>query len=129
MTTPVSSKVAAAADCVFCKIASQTIPAPLLHSDEHCVAFADIHPQAPTHLLIIPRGHFANVTEVAALAGGSGEPLLGHLLAVATRLAEKVGVKESGFRLVINTGADGGQSVFHLHLHLLAGRPLGWPPG
>lgn len=127
MTT--HAPISPATDCVFCKIASQIIPAPLLHSDDHCVAFADIHPQAPTHLLVIPRQHYVNVSEVAALPGAAGESLLGHLMAVAARLAAKVGVAESGFRLVVNTGADGGQSVFHLHLHVFAGRPLGWPPG
>ncbi len=129
MTTHEPTPKSATPDCVFCKIASRVIPAPLLHSDEHCVAFADIHPQAPTHLLIIPRQHVQSLTEVAGQPAASAQALLGHLLAVATALAGQVGVQESGFRIVINTGADGGQSVFHLHLHLLAGRPLAWPPG
>ena len=118
-----------ASDCVFCKIAAQVIPAPLLHSDEHCVAFADIHPQVLTHVLVIPRQHVASLTEVAALPQATAEPLLGHLLAVATQLTGRLFVQESGFRIVINTGADAGQSVSHLHLHVLGGRPLSWPPG
>lgn len=129
MTTPEPLPSSPAPDCVFCKIAAQVIPAPLLHSDEHCVAFADIHPQAPTHVLVIPRQHVASLTEVAALPQATAEPLLGHLLAVATQLTARLFVQESGFRVVINTGADAGQSVSHLHLHVLGGRPLSWPPG
>lgn len=122
------SSQASAPDCIFCKIASQQIPAPLLYQDELCVAFRDIHPQAPTHILVIPRSHVRDVVEASA-AAGSAEPLLGRLLHVGAQVAAQAGLKDSGFRFVINTGADGGQSVFHLHLHVLGGRQLGWPPG
>jgi histidine triad (HIT) family protein len=113
-------------DCIFCKIASRAIPAPLLHDDPEIVAFADVHPQAPKHLLVIPRRHVRDLPEL--IAGGHGE-LAGRLLAVAAEVAAAAGLDKSGFRLVINTGAHGGQSVFHLHLHILGGRHLGWPPG
>lgn len=116
-------------DCIFCKIASQQIPAPLLYRDELCVAFRDIHPQSPTHILVIPHAHVRDVLEASAQSAGQAEPLLGRLLRVGAHVAQQAGLGDSGFRLVINTGADGGQSVFHLHLHVLGGRPLGWPPG
>lgn len=127
-------------DCIFCKIASQSIPVELIHSDEQCVAFRDIHPQAPTHLLVIPRKHVRDLPEVTDTSGTGGanaapektqeaDRLLGHLLRVATQAAQAVGLQADGFRVVINTGANAGQSVFHLHLHVLGGRPLGWPPG
>jgi histidine triad (HIT) family protein len=107
-------------DCLFCKIANHQIPVKILHEDAHSVAFADIHPQAPTHLLLIPREHFANVAEAPP-------ELLGHLLHTAAALARRE--LPNGFRIVANTGADGGQTVHHLHLHLLGGRPMHWPPG
>lgn len=115
----------ASADCIFCKIACQQIPAPLLHSDESCVAFRDIHPQAPTHLLVIPRRHVCDLPALAL----EQPALLGHLLQVANHVASQQGIAQTGFRVVINTGEHGGQSVFHLHLHVLGGRPLAWPPG
>ncbi len=111
-------------DCIFCKIADGTIPATLLHADDDIVAFADLHPEAPTHVLIIPRRHLASLDQLdgeVSLAGG--------LLLAAQKVARTLGVVESGYRVVVNTGADAGQSVHHLHLHLLAGRSLGWPPG
>ena len=120
---------ASSPDCIFCKIASQQIPAPLLYRDDVCVAFRDIHPQAPTHILVIPRAHIADVLEASAQGESRAEPLLGRLLRVGAQVAAQAGLAESGFRFVINTGADGGQSVFHLHLHVLGGRQLGWPPG
>jgi histidine triad (HIT) family protein len=114
------------ADCIFCKIVSRAIPSPLVYEDSEVVAFQDINPQAAQHLLIIPRQHFADVG--AAAAAGEGA-LLGKLLTVATQLASERGLVQGGYRLVCNTGKDGGQTVRHLHFHLLGGRPLGWPPG
>ncbi len=107
-------------DCLFCKIAQHTIPVKAVYEDEICLVFPDINPQAPTHLLLIPKEHFANVTEPA-------DSLLGHLLKTAAFVGQRD--LPEGFRIVINTGADGGQTVEHLHLHLLGGRPMTWPPG
>jgi histidine triad (HIT) family protein len=114
------------ADCIFCKIVDRTIPSPLVYEDSEVVAFQDINPQAAHHLLIIPRQHFADVGEAAA-AGESA--LLGKILTVAAELAKARNLSSTGYRLVCNTGKDGGQTVRHLHVHLLGGRPLGWPPG
>jgi histidine triad (HIT) family protein len=111
-------------DCLFCKIAAGTIPAKRVFEDEVCVAFADIHPQAPTHLLVIPKRHIASQDHAEA----ADTPLLGHLLATAAKVAERAGLAR-GYRVVINTGPDGGQTVDHLHLHLLGGRAMHWPPG
>jgi histidine triad (HIT) family protein len=107
-------------DCVFCKIASGALSAPKFHEDEWCVAFPDIEPKAPTHVLIVPKEHRASTAEIDA----ASEPLVGHLVAVAAALARERGLNH-GYRLVLNTGADAGQTVPHLHLHLLGGRPLG----
>lgn len=112
-------------DCIFCRIAAGRIPARKLHDDDDCVAFEDLSPQAPTHVLIIPRLHRAGLNDVTQ----ADVPLLGHLLTTAGALAQRLGVADSGYRIVINTGPDGGQSVFHLHVHLLGGRSLTWPPG
>lgn len=112
-------------DCVFCKIVAGKIPAKLLHEDEFVVAFADLAPQAPTHLLVIPRQHIETLNET----GPEDSALIGRMVAVATSLAKARGVDRSGYRCVLNCNADGGQSVFHIHLHLLAGRKLAWPPG
>ena len=112
-------------NCLFCKIIAGEIPAELLHNDEHCVAIRDINPQAPTHVLIIPREHMESLND----ASNRDEQLLGHLLRVSARIANDEGHSESGYRTVINTGAGAGQSVFHLHVHLLGGRPMNWPPG
>ena len=112
-------------DCIFCRIVAGEIPSELAHQDELAVAFHDISPQAPVHVLVVPRRHVADLLEAENDAPG----LAGHLLSVATALAAKLGVAASGFRVVANTGDDGGQSVHHLHLHLLGGRELGWPPG
>jgi histidine triad (HIT) family protein len=111
--------------CLFCKIIAGEIPADLLHQDEQCVVIRDVNPQAPTHLLVIPREHLESLDD----ASQRDEPLLGHLLRVGARMANSQGHADSGFRTVINTGAGAGQSVFHLHAHVLAGRPLNWPPG
>lgn len=112
-------------NCLFCKIISAEIPAELVHQDERCVAIRDINPQAPTHVLIIPREHMESLDEASA----KDEALLGHLLRIAARIANEAGHDETGYRTVINTGAGAGQSVFHLHVHVLGGRPLAWPPG
>ena len=109
---------------LFQKIADKEIPAKLIHEDEFCVAFHDITPQSPVHVLIVPRKAIARVAE----AGAEDQALLGHLLLVAQKLAKQL-VLVKGFRLVINNGPDGGESVPHMHVHLLGGRALGWPPG
>ena len=107
-------------ECLFCKIASGSIPVLTIYQDDQCFVFPDINPQAPSHLLVIPKEHFEDVTEVPA-------SLLGHLLQTAASLAkEKL---PEGHRIVTNTGTDGGQTVQHLHLHVLGGRPMRWPPG
>ena len=112
-------------NCLFCRIVAGEIPAELLHQDDLCVVIRDINPQSPTHLLVIPREHLESLDE----ASRQDEPMLGHLLRVAARQANGQGLDESGYRTVINTGAGAGQSVFHLHMHVLGGRPLNWPPG
>lgn len=112
-------------DCIFCKIVAGEIPADIVFQDERVVAFRDINPQAPVHVLVIPREHIESLNDAAQ----ADEAPLGHLLRVAARVANEQGVAESGYRTVINTGAGAGQSVFHIHVHLLGGRPLTWPPG
>lgn len=112
-------------DTIFSKIIRREIPADIVFEDDHCLAFRDIAPQAPTHILVIPKKTIARV----ALAGTEDVPLLGHLLATAAAIAKQVGIAESGFRLVINNGPNGGEAVPHLHVHLLGGRALNWPPG
>jgi diadenosine tetraphosphate (Ap4A) HIT family hydrolase len=107
--------------CLFCRIVSGELPAPRLHEDDACVAIADIAPKAPVHLLILPREHFASSDAVDA----AREPLVGHLVRVAADLARERGLDAGGYRLVFNHGAHAGQTVFHLHLHLLGGRDLG----
>jgi histidine triad (HIT) family protein len=114
-----------AIDCVFCKIIAGEIPADFLHNDDLVVAIRDITPKAPTHLLLIPREH---VVSAADLTDSHG-PMLGRLFAVAANLARETGVAETGFRLVTNAGKGAGQSVPHLHFHLLGGRSMRWPPG
>lgn len=111
-------------DCLFCKIVEGKIPANRLYEDDLCIAFPDINPQAPTHLLIIPKQHIASQAKAVA----EHTPLLGHLMAVAADIARKRKL-DRGYRVVINTGEDGGQTVNHLHLHLLGGRAMTWPPG
>lgn len=112
-------------NCLFCRIIAGEIPGEFVYQDQRCVAIRDINPQAPTHLLVIPREHLESLDD----AGGKDEALLGHLLRVGSRLANQEGLSESGYRTVINTGAGAGQSVFHLHVHVLGGRPMNWPPG
>ena len=112
-------------DCIFCRVASGDVRADIIFQDDRCLVFRDINPQAPVHVLIIPREHFESLDE----AGRGDEPVLGHMLRVAARVANDEGLAESGYRTVINTGAGAGQSVMHLHLHVLGGRQLNWPPG
>jgi histidine triad (HIT) family protein len=111
-------------DCIFCDIVEGKIPAKLVHEDHLVVAFHDVTPKAPTHVLLIPREHLRDLDE----ARPEHELLLGHLLLVAQEVAAKEGL-EKGYRVVINRGVDGGQTVDHLHVHLLGGRALSWPPG
>jgi histidine triad (HIT) family protein len=113
-------------DCVFCKIASGEIPARIAKRTPDAVAFHDLTPMAPVHVLIIPTAHYGSARDAR---GPAGEAVLGRLLAFATEVATELGLDPRGYRVVTNTGPDGGQSVFHLHLHLLGGRPFGWPPG
>lgn len=114
-----------AADCLFCRIASGEIPATLVHDDEQVIAFRDIAPRAPTHILLIPRRHIPSALHLTEDDG----PLLGRLFAVAADLARAEGIAEGGYRMVTNIGDWGGQTVHHLHLHLLGGRSMHWPPG
>lgn len=110
---------------LFEKIIAREIPAALVYEDDQVAAFRDINPQAPVHVLIVPRKPVPRV----ALAGPEDQALLGHLLLKAAEVAEKLGLKETGYRLVINNGSDGGETVPHLHCHILGGRALQWPPG
>ncbi len=111
-------------DCLFCKIVSGTIPANRVYEDEHCIGFPDINPQAPTHLIVIPKKHIASQSK--CMPGDEG--LLGHLMVSAAEIARSHDLAR-GYRIVVNTGDDGGQTVHHLHLHLLGGRAMKWPPG
>jgi histidine triad (HIT) family protein len=111
-------------DCLFCKIASGVIPVTRLYEDEAVLAFSDIHPQAPVHILIIPKRHFASLAQTSS----TETELLGELLLAVSKIAHQQHL-DNGFRTVINTGPDGGQTVDHLHLHLLGGRQMHWPPG
>lgn len=112
-------------DCLFCAIAVGDIPADLVHSDDEIVAFRDITPQAPVHVLVIPRAHHANAAALAA----ADAALAGRLLEVAGDIAAREGIADTGYRLVTNTGEGAGQSVHHVHIHVLGGRDLTWPPG
>ncbi len=112
-------------DCLFCRILAKEIPAKIVYEDEQAVAFEDINPQAPTHILVVPRRHIPSLNEVTT----EDVPLVGHLHVVAAKLARERGIAESGYRTVVNNGRGAGQSVFHLHLHLLGGRGMRWPPG
>ena len=112
-------------DCLFCQIVAGKIPARLEYEDDEIVAFRDVNPQAPVHLLVIPRRHLSTLLDTS----DDDAALLGRLQRVAIGLAEKHGIAERGFRLVTNCLAEAGQSVFHIHLHVLGGRAMGWPPG
>ena len=111
-------------NCLFCKIVEGSIPSAAVYQDELCYAFADINPQAPVHVLIAPREHIVSIAD----ANEGDRALLGYLVWVAAEIARYKGLAK-GYRVVVNTGADGGQTVDHLHVHLLGGRPLTWPPG
>lgn len=111
--------------CLFCQILSGEIPSTKVFEDNVAYAFKDINPQAPTHVLIVPKEHIDSLNDISQ----GDEAMLGYLLRLAPKIANQLGVAESGFRAVINTGPDGGQSVDHLHIHLLGGRSLVWPPG
>jgi histidine triad (HIT) family protein len=111
-------------DCLFCKIAAGSIPAKLVSEDDRAIAFRDINPQAPTHVLIVPRKHIASLNDLT----DEDAALVGHLHVVARKIAAAEGISE-GYRTLFNTGPGAGQTVFHIHLHLVGGRPLGWPPG
>jgi len=112
-------------DCLFCRIAAKQIPAKAVYEDDLIFAFDDIRPQAPVHTLIIPKAHFASLNDVPASQSG----LLGHILAKAPEIAAAKGIDIRGYRIVLNTGPDSGQDVFHIHFHLLGGRRMTWPPG
>lgn len=112
-------------DCIFCKIANKDIPGKIAFENERVIAFHDLFPQAPTHILIIPKTHYSTLNDVPA----SEAALLGELVSTATAIAIEQGLADKGYRVVMNCNQDGGQSVYHIHLHLLAGRQLAWPPG
>jgi len=112
-------------DCIFCKIIAGEIPSEKLYADEQVTAFRDINPVAPTHILIVPNRHIASNNEVTS----EDEALVGHLFTTARQLAEQEGIDQSGYRLIINTGPDGGQIVYHLHLHLIGGHKMRYPMG
>lgn len=113
------------ADCLFCKIVRHEIPAKIVLENDHVVAFHDIHPQAPTHVLVIPKKHVERLDHAAA----DDAPMLGQVLLGTKAVADQLGLGSGGFRVVFNNGEGVGQSVFHIHAHVLAGRPFGWPPG
>ncbi len=112
-------------ECLFCKLISGDIPADIVYQDDEVFAFRDISPQAPTHILVIPKQHIATIND----ADESHQALLGKLVLTAQTLAKEQGLADAGYRLVMNCNQDGGQMVYHIHLHLLAGRALSWPPG
>ena len=111
--------------CLFCQIINGELNATIVYQDDHVVAFNDINPQAPTHVLVVPRDHFPDVAALAAAGGG----LLDEVVGTAHEIATAEGISDGGYRIVFNTGQDGGQTVGHVHAHLLGGRPMTWPPG
>ena len=112
-------------DCLFCKIVEGNVPASIVHRDEHLIAFKDINPQAPLHVLIVPRRHIASLNAL----GPEDDDLVGEMVRRAAAIARDHGVADTGYRTVFNCNADAGQTVFHIHLHVLGGRGLSWPPG
>ncbi len=112
-------------NCIFCKIASHQLPSKIVYEDEEIMVFHDIHPQAPIHILTIPKKHIARIHDIKE----SDLQLIGKMIYTAKTQAEKLGVHESGYRMVLNNGRGGGQAVYHIHLHLLGGRQMSWPPG
>jgi len=121
----VSDRSASPSTCLFCRIVSGQLPSTKLHEDDLVIAIRDIAPEAPTHILLIPTAHIASAADLTEADG----PLLGRLFAVGADLARRAGVADAGYRLVSNVGDDGGQTVHHLHVHLLGGRTMTWPPG
>ena len=115
----------AESDCLFCRIVAGDIPARIVVADEDVVAFLDVSPRAPIHILVMPRRHIASAAELTEADG----PLLGRLFETSARIARDQGIAERGYRLCTNVGRDGGQTMDHLHFHLMGGRPFGWPPG
>ena len=113
------------ADCLFCKVIAGQIPASIVFQNDHVVAFKDITPRAPTHMLVVPRRHIATLNDLAP----DDDALVGEMIRAAASLAKEQGLQERGYRTVFNCNADAGQTVFHIHLHLLGGRPMTWPPG
>ena len=111
--------------CIFCKIAAHEVPTEIVHENDRIVAFRDMDPKAPTHILLIPKEHIESISDIEDRHGG----MLADIAQAATHLAKADGIDKSGWRLVTNVGPDAGQSVFHLHVHLLGGRPMQWPPG
>ena|SRR5438093_6145081 len=113
------------ADCLFCKIVSRDVPGSVVYEDEHLMAFTDINPQAPTHILLVPKRHIASLNELTA----QDDQIVGELVRRAAAIAKERGISTRGYRTVFNTNSDAGQTVFHIHLHLLGGRHMHWPPG
>jgi histidine triad (HIT) family protein len=113
--------------CIFCQIVAGNVPAREVARSEHAMAFHDVNPQAPVHVLVVPLDHAATAAE--AMAGTNGQAVIAGVMALGIRVARELGLEAGGYRLVINTGADGGQTVGHLHLHVLGGRAMHWPPG
>ncbi|MCL5062180.1 MAG: histidine triad nucleotide-binding protein [Nitrospiraceae bacterium] len=112
-------------DCIFCKIAEKKIPARIVYEDEHAIAFEDVNPQAPVHTLVIPKKHISTLLDLKE----EDNDLVGHLLKVANKIAKDKGIAERGFRVVTNCNPESGQTVYHIHLHILGGRQMHWPPG
>jgi histidine triad (HIT) family protein len=125
MLTPSKEASVAETDCLFCRIVAGEVPARFVHQDDEIVAFHDINPRAPTHVLLVPRRHIASAADLTEADG----PILGRLFDVAARIAREAGIAENGYRMVTNVGRDGGQTVDHLHFHLMGGRSFTWPPG
>lgn len=111
-------------DCLFCKIINKEIPAQIIYEDDQVIAFNDISPQAPTHALIIPRKHISTLNDIES----NDSALVGHMVKSAAQIAKQMGFAENGYRTVFNCNQDGGQTVYHIHLHLLGGKAMGWPP-
>ncbi|QYZ66977.1 MAG: hypothetical protein OI74_10780 [Gammaproteobacteria bacterium (ex Lamellibrachia satsuma)] len=112
-------------DCLFCKMVSGDIQPNVVYEDDDVLAFRDLNPQAPTHILVIPKRHISTLNDLEP----GDEALMGNLVLSAARIAENEGIAEAGYRTLLNCNAEAGQTVFHIHLHLLGGRPMGWPPG
>ena len=112
-------------DCLFCRIVQNSIPSRKVYEDDQCLAFEDINPQARVHILVIPKKHLSSLADVEE----SDRALMGHLMMVCSKIAKEMDIEKSGYRVVANTGQDAGQTVFHLHLHVLGGRMFQWPPG